>query len=53
MNPHNLSKISKGEDTRPIPPQEFAAKFFDFESSPPPPLISDDNLVIHPKLDSP
>ena len=53
MDPHDLSKISKGEDTRPIPPPEFSAKVFDFESSPPPPLNSDDNLVIHPKLDLP
>ena len=53
MHPHNLSIISKGVDTRPILPPEFSAKVFDFESSPPPPLTSDENLVIHPKLDLP
>ena len=51
-HPTNLVKLQIGEDARPIPPQGFASKVFDFESSPPSPLISNDGLGTHGEIDS-
>ena len=41
-----------GEGARPIPPQGLVSKVFDFESSPPSPLTSNDDLRTHSETNS-
>ena len=41
-----------GEGARPTPPQGLVSKVFDFESSPPSPLTSNDDLRTHSETNS-